>query len=58
MFRLRHHLGDKYSPTYFLAALGAGGAAVSFFMYLMFMTPHPDTPIPTWESWHAVWSQR
>jgi hypothetical protein len=57
MFRLRHHLGDKYSPTYFLAALGAGGAAVSFFMYLMFMTPHPDTPIPTWESWHAVWSQ-
>lgn len=57
MLRLRHHLGEKYSPMYFLAALGAGGAAVSFFMYLMFITPHPDTPIPTWESWHAVWDK-
>lgn len=57
MFRLRHNLGAKYSPMYFLAALGAGGAAISFFMYLMFITPHPTTPIPTWESWLAVWSK-
>ena len=57
MFRLRHNLGEKYSPMYFLAALGAGGAAISFFMYLMFITPHPNTPIPTWESWQAVWHQ-
>lgn len=57
MLRLHHHLGEKYSPMYFLAALGAGGAAVSFFMYLMFVTPHPDTPIPTWESWNAVWDK-
>lgn len=55
MFKLRHKLGDTYSPLYFLSALGAGGAVVTFFMYLMFMTPHPTTPIPTWESLQAVW---
>lgn len=57
MFRLRHNLGAKYSPMYFLAALGAGGVMVSFFMYLMFITPHPTTPIPTWESWLVVWAK-
>ncbi len=40
----------NYSPLYFLAALGAGWTSVMFFMYLMFMTKHPDTPIPTFES--------
>ncbi len=54
MFNLRHKLGESYSPLYFLSALGAGGAVVTFFMYLMFMTPHPSTPIPTWESLQAV----
>ncbi len=54
MFNLRHKLGDTYSPLYFLSALGAGGAVVTFFMYLMFMTPHKSTPIPTWESLQAV----
>lgn len=37
----------SYNPSYFLAALGNGGLAVSFFMYLMFMVPHPDTPMAT-----------
>lgn len=50
MFKLPNHLGSNYSPLYFLSALGAGGLSVSFFMYLMFLTPHPKTPIPTWES--------
>lgn len=36
-----------YNPLYFLAALGNGGLAVSFFMYLMFMVPHPDAPMAT-----------
>lgn len=54
MFNLRHKLGDAYSPLYFLSALGAGGAVITFFMYLMFMTPHKATPIPTWESLQAV----
>ena len=40
-------LNEKYNPLYFLAALGNGGMAVSFFMYFMFMVPHPDTPMPT-----------
>lgn len=40
-------LGEKYNPMFFLASLGAGGLSVSFFMYLMFMVPHPDTPIVT-----------
>ena len=38
---------ENYTPTYFLAALGAGGLSVSFFMYLMFLVPHPDTPMAT-----------
>lgn len=56
MFTLRKHLGEDYSPLYFLAALGAGGLSISFFMYLMFMTPHPATPIPTWDSISAVFA--
>mgnify|MGYP006285870999 FL=1 len=38
--RLPHHLGERYSPLYFLAALGPGGLAVTFFMWLMFWIPH------------------
>ncbi|MAQ84638.1 MAG: hypothetical protein CMH12_15540 [Maritimibacter sp.] len=40
---------DTYSPLYFLAALGAGGLAVTFFMYLMFWVPHPGRPVPIFE---------
>lgn len=36
-----------HRPLYFLSSLGMGGLAVSFFMYLMFLVPHPDSPIPT-----------
>lgn len=41
------NLGANYSPFYFLASLGAGGMSVAFFIYLMFMVPHPDTPLVT-----------
>ncbi|WP_006788116.1 TsoY family (seleno)protein [Thiorhodospira sibirica] len=44
---LKKNLGEAFSPLYFLAALGAGGLTVSFFMYPMFMVPHPDTPMIT-----------
>ncbi len=44
---LRKNLGAGYSPLYFLAALGAGGLSVSFFIYLLFMTPHPGSPMAT-----------
>lgn len=39
-----------YSPLYFLNALGAGGLAVSFYMYLMWMTPHQGSPIPSFQT--------
>lgn len=42
-FRIR----GGYSPLYFLASLGSGGLAVSFYIYLMFMIPHPGTPLIT-----------
>ncbi|HIQ07069.1 MAG TPA: hypothetical protein EYH35_01270 [Thiotrichaceae bacterium] len=50
MFKLVNNLGEKYSPLYFLASLGPGGLAISFFMYLMFMTPHKELPIPTFST--------
>ena len=42
-------LKEKYSPLYFLAALSAGGLSVSFFMYLLFLIPHPKTPMTTYD---------
>lgn len=40
---------DSWSPLYFLASLGAGGLAVTFFMFLMFWVPHPAQPVPVFE---------
>ena len=42
-------LKEKYSPMYFLGALGAGGLSASFYMYLMFLVPHLDTPMATFD---------
>ena len=39
-------LGDTYSPLYFLAALGAGGLVVTFFLSFMFWIPHTGQPVP------------
>ncbi|MGB0967666.1 MAG: hypothetical protein ACPGUX_05740, partial [Halocynthiibacter sp.] len=39
----------SWSPLYFLAALGAGGLSVTFFMYLMFWVPHTGRPVPVFE---------
>ena len=44
---LRKNLGGEFTPLYFLSSLGAGGLAVSFFIYLMFLLPHPNTPMVT-----------
>ncbi|MEJ2426868.1 MAG: hypothetical protein P8101_20935, partial [Candidatus Thiodiazotropha sp.] len=41
---------SSFNPNYFLAALGAGGLAISFFLYPMFMVPHPQTPMVTFEA--------
>ena len=40
---------ENYSPSYFLAALGAGGLSVSFYMYLMFLVPHQGSPMATFD---------
>jgi len=40
---------DTWSPLYFLASVGAGGLAVTFFMYLLFWVPHPGAPVPVFE---------
>lgn len=46
---------DNWSPIYFLASLGAGGLAVTFFMYLMFWVPHKSRPVPVFEDILAAW---
>jgi membrane protein YdbS with pleckstrin-like domain len=40
----------EFTPLHGLASLGAGGLSVSFFVWLMFLTPHPNAPVPTYES--------
>ncbi|WP_292286757.1 hypothetical protein [Marivita sp.] len=47
---------DTYSPIYFLASLGAGGIAVTFFMFLMFWVPHPGQPVPVFEDITAAFA--
>ncbi|WP_374723399.1 TsoY family (seleno)protein [Calidifontibacillus erzurumensis] len=53
---MRKNLGEHYSPLYFLAALGNGGMTVAFFLLLMFMVKHPETPIPTFEHVSAAFN--
>ncbi len=48
---------DTYAPIYFLASLGAGGLAVTFFMFLMFWVPHPNAPVPVFEDIMAAWAK-
>ncbi len=50
--KMKTNLNENYSPLYFLSALGNGGLTVAFFIFFMFMLPHPDTPIATFDS---VW---
>lgn len=42
--------GERYSPLYFLAALGSGGLLVTFFLNFMFWVPHPGQPVPLAEN--------
>ncbi|QDC08282.1 hypothetical protein FHY55_03055 [Oceanicola sp. D3] len=45
-----------YVPLYFLAALGAGGLTVTFFLYLMFWVPHPGQSVPVFEDIMAAFA--
>lgn len=46
---MRTQLVESYKPSLFLSSLGSGGLAVSFYLYLMFMIPHPTRPMATFE---------
>jgi len=46
---LINNLNEKYNPMYFLAALGAGGLSVSFFMYPNFLLDHEGAPMVTFD---------
>ncbi|MFP4683865.1 MAG: TsoY family (seleno)protein [Ectothiorhodospira sp.] len=46
---LRRNLGEGYNPLFFLSSLGAGGLAVSFFLYPMFLVDHHGVPLVTFE---------
>lgn len=48
---------DKWGPQYFLAALGAGGLAVTFFMWLYMWVPHPNQPVPVYEDIAAAFAK-
>lgn len=47
---------NPYSPILFLASLGAGGLVVTFFMYIMWFTPHGGQPIPSFTSLTAAFA--
>ena len=47
---LQKNLGERFTPLYFLSALGAGGLSVAFFVNLTFLVPHPGKPMVTWEN--------
>lgn len=51
---LRRDPHTPWYPSYWLAALGAGGLSISFFMYLMWLVPHAGFPMPTWEHLEPV----
>ena len=51
---LLRNLDKSFSPLYFLAALGAGGLAVTFFLYPMFFIAHPDTPMVTFNHIYPI----
>jgi len=40
---------DKWVPQYFLASVGAGGLAVSFFLWLYMWVPHSGQQVPVFE---------
>ena len=47
---------DTWAPLYFLSSVGAGGLAVSFFMYLLFWVPHPGRSVPVFEDIAAAFA--
>jgi hypothetical protein len=51
---IRKNLHDKYIPMYHLGALGSGGLAISFFLYLNFLLPHETGIISFDQLWPVI----
>ncbi len=51
---IRTNLHDKYVPMYHLGALGSGGLAISFFLYLNFLLPHESGIISFDQLWPVL----
>ncbi|MEW5786533.1 MAG: hypothetical protein AB1899_01625 [Pseudomonadota bacterium] len=50
----RKNLNEKYVPMYHLGALGSGGLAISFFLYLNFLLPHESGIISFDQLWPVI----
>lgn len=50
----RKNLREQYIPMYHLGALGSGGLAISFFLYLNFLLPHESGIISFDQLWPVV----
>lgn len=48
---------DTWAPQYFLASVGAGGLAVSFFLWLYMWVPHPGQQVPVFEDIARAWGK-
>lgn len=46
---------DRWVPQYFLSSVGAGGLAVSFFLWLYMWIPHPGQQVPVFEDIARAW---
>lgn len=46
---------DTWAPQYFLSSVGAGGLAVSFFLWLYMWVPHPGQQVPVFEDLARAW---
>ncbi len=51
---IRTNLHEKYVPMYHLGALGSGGLAISFFLYLNFLLPHESGIISFDQLWPVL----
>jgi hypothetical protein len=54
---MENQVRPPYNPIYWLAALGPGGLAVSFFVYANFMVPHKGTPMLTFDHAYPAFMQ-
>ena len=52
-----HRPVDTWVPQYFLSSVGAGGLAVSFFLWLYMWVPHPGQQVPVFEDLARAWAK-